>query len=144
MVEEADRLLVGDAMTAVEAQRIKNRIRSAARRCLRVLRTNHAAAVVLLRLHDAMQSRSIWPRGAIQTLKDAVDRLPGQVFRLAGYLDDKAPCPNCGKPEAIIHLARLRTYCWDCSYWGHDPKEFAEEMRREADDLDRPKDSAQT
>jgi len=124
--------------------RVKNRIRASARRALVAVHANHVAARLLLGAHDALASRSIRPCGALQALKKAIDGLPGQLFRLAGYLDDKAPCPNCGRPEALVHLATLKTYCWDCSYWGHDPRAFAEEIERESRDLDRSPDKAQT
>lgn len=40
--------------------------------------------------------------------------------------------------QALVHLATLKTYCWDCSYWGHDPRDFAEAIERENMTLTRP------
>lgn len=111
-----------ERLAAVKWHKRSLRIKNALRDVLHFVGLNHAAAAALLSLHGALESKSLWPRGTIQTIKEVVERLPSQIFRLAGDLDEQAPCPYCGKPEALIHLAVLKTYCYACSWWGHDPR----------------------
>lgn len=36
-------------------------------------------------------------------------------------VDVQVPCPNCGKMGPLFDAKKLKTYCFDCSDWGHDP-----------------------
>lgn len=101
-------------------QATKNRLSVTARKVLVAIGCNHIAAVVLLKAYRSASPLGRKTRWLLE-LRRFLDRAPGHLFRAAGYVDDKRPCPNCGKPEAVVHLEKLKTYCWDCSYWGHDP-----------------------
>ena len=100
--------------------RTRNMFRHAVRRALAAVGAAHVTAVILMK---AYESTNTFPRKTswLLELRQFMDSIPGRLFRAADYIDDRAPCPNCGKPEALVHLAKLKTYCWDCSYWGHDP-----------------------
>ena len=75
----------------------------------------------LRRAHEAAQ-QALWNVG---------QRLQHEALRV----DEKAPCPFCGRETALVELVRLGgTYCFACSVWGHDPRGWPEEA--EADRRD--------
>lgn len=39
----------------------------------------------------------------------------------AKRIDEKRPCPHCGRPTMLSELEQLETYCYACSYWGQAP-----------------------
>ena len=44
-------------------------------------------------------------------------------IRTANLVDDKVPCPHCGRQTPKVTIEDLKTYCWDCSDWGQPPRE---------------------
>jgi hypothetical protein len=49
----------------------------------------------------------------------ALDQL---LLQTAVKIDVQVACPNCGKLGPLTEAEVLRTYCFSCSYWGHDPR----------------------
>lgn len=44
-----------------------------------------------------------------------------RLLKLIERIDDRAPCPHCGKSTMAVELEKLKTYCFSCSVWGQDP-----------------------
>jgi hypothetical protein len=45
-----------------------------------------------------------------------------QVFvQGARHVDEQVLCPHCGRPAPVGEIERLKTYCLDCSVFGHEP-----------------------
>ncbi len=83
-----------------------------------MLQIKHFIAKQIYNFHDFPTKNPFYKcRIAIQNW---IDRLPGELFRFAAKIDDKVICPNCGKSMPLIHLEKLKTYCFACSYWGHE------------------------
>lgn len=41
-------------------------------------------------------------------------------------LDERVPCPHCKRSTPVVEIEDLKTYCWECSYWGAPPVHGAE------------------
>lgn len=63
--------------------------------------------------------------GTKETLREAQNWLLDTAKRI----DEKRPCPHCGRPTMLSELEQLKTYCFGCSYWGQEPIDEEEEQK---------------
>lgn len=53
------------------------------------------------------------------------------LYKTSRNIDVKVSCPHCNNDMPLIDLELLKTYCFNCSLWGMDPRFAVDECEEE-------------
>jgi hypothetical protein len=87
---------------------------------------NHAIALSLNFLYNKINHDSFIIKKITSIINRSHEKiicLRQDIFHEIRKIDDKVECPYCHKQMSLIDFEVLKTYCYDCSNWGHDPRE---------------------